>query len=568
VLRFSPRPNRAELVRWREWGEDAFEEAAEQGKLIALFITAFWCGFCQRMDETSLSDDDVITLLNAFFIPIRVEESQRPDVDLRYNQNGWPTISFFTPKGVHLASLNYTPPEDFIGFLVRLVDQYQQNTEAILDAEPDAPPQPPSGDNVPLKHDLVEEVAGILEGLADHEFGGYGLDLKLLHPEANDFALYLYEARGERHQLDHVMHTLNTLRQSRTFDAANGGFFRYSSRRDWQEPHPEKLLQDQADLLSSYLDTYLLSGDDSYRQTAKGLITYLEDVLTTDETRPGFAGCQDYLHGSSIDTKAELPFVLDQVIYCDANAAAASAYLKAWWLLGDQNCRTHAIAIIDFLWSKLRGADGSLRHYSWGGESRVPGLLADALSLGNALLDAHSTLGGDEYLARARELAEHVVEGHRCPDGGFYDIANPGAGKLAVPLTLMTENAAAALFFTRLADLSREPAFRDQAHWALRRIPNSHREYGAFAAVFGHAVARFLSPPLFVDLAGTPGAQDTVALLRAARTQLHHPNLVLRFHEPKEKTRPGAAIVLTDGQTSVGPVTDPTVIGPRILASG
>ncbi len=83
------------------------------------------------MDETSLSEDDVITLLNAFFIPIRVEESQRPDVDLRYNQNGWPTISFFTPQGVHLASVNYTPPEDFVGVLVKLINHYQENRQSL-----------------------------------------------------------------------------------------------------------------------------------------------------------------------------------------------------------------------------------------------------------------------------------------------------------------------------------------------------------------------------------------------------------------------------------------------------
>ena len=105
MFRFSVRPNRAHLVNWREWGEDAFEEARQQNKLVVLYIAAFWCGFCQRMDETALSDDETIALLNAFFVPIRVEESQRPDVDLRYNQNGWPTISFLTPDGVDLRLL-------------------------------------------------------------------------------------------------------------------------------------------------------------------------------------------------------------------------------------------------------------------------------------------------------------------------------------------------------------------------------------------------------------------------------------------------------------------------------
>src|SRR5690606_38202577 len=158
----------------------------------------FWCGFCQRMDETTLSTDEVITLLNAFFIPVRFEESQRPDVDLRYNQNGWPTIGFYTPKGTHLASVNYTPPDEFVGVLVKLVDFYQQNSAMLGDLAPDAPRAGGTGQGALLTHDLVEEVTGILEGLADREYGGYGLDLKLLHPEANAFALYLYETNGEQ----------------------------------------------------------------------------------------------------------------------------------------------------------------------------------------------------------------------------------------------------------------------------------------------------------------------------------------------------------------------------------
>ena len=112
MFRFSPRANDAHRIKWREWGIEAFREAAGQNKLIVLLVTAFWCGFCQRMDENALSNEEVQTILNAFFIPIRVEESQRPDVDLRYNQNGWPTIAFLTPAGDHLFTVNYTEPDE------------------------------------------------------------------------------------------------------------------------------------------------------------------------------------------------------------------------------------------------------------------------------------------------------------------------------------------------------------------------------------------------------------------------------------------------------------------------
>jgi uncharacterized protein len=551
-------------VHWREWGDEAFREAQEQDKPLALFDTAFWCGFCQRMDETSLSDDQVIALLNAFFVPVRFEESQRPDLDLRYNQNGWPTIGFFTPAGAHLASVNYTPPEDFVGVLVRLVDFYQQNHDALSGLEAERPASP-QGDGVPLTSALVEEVAGILDGLADREYGGYGLDLKLLHPAAIDFALYLYETRGEHEQLEHVVLTLTKLRDSRTFDAQDGGFFRYSSRRDWQEPHPEKLLADQAALLSQYLDLYLLTGDLPHRDTAEGLIRYLDRTLTTDETRPGFAGCQDYLHGAGGHTGlgAERPYIIDHLVYCDANARAASAYLKAWWYLGREDCRDRAVLVLDMLWDRMRGPDGGMHHY-WQDGAYLPGLLCDALAMGDALLDAHAALGDERSLHRAREVAEYVTANHPAPGGGFYDIGRLGPGKLGVPLTLMTENAEAAMFFTRLADLSGDAAYRGVAARALACIPNSHREHGAFAAAFGHALARWLSPPLLVKLTGRPGAPDTLALLRAARTQLRHPNVVVRYHDAAGDT-PGPTLNLAGNGVSYGQISDPEQLSPALL---
>ena len=86
MFRFSPNPNSAHRIHWREWGADAFERARTEGKPVMLCLVAFWCGICQRMDETTFSDTEVIALLNAYFVPVRVEDAQRPDIDVRYNR--------------------------------------------------------------------------------------------------------------------------------------------------------------------------------------------------------------------------------------------------------------------------------------------------------------------------------------------------------------------------------------------------------------------------------------------------------------------------------------------------
>ncbi|HEV2877948.1 MAG TPA: DUF255 domain-containing protein, partial [Candidatus Eremiobacteraceae bacterium] len=99
TLHFSPRKNRAAEIHWRQWGDAAFAEAKEQGKPVLLAISAVWCHWCHVMDETTYSAPTVIEQINQHFIPVRVDNDQRPDVNLRYNMGGWPTTALLTPEG-------------------------------------------------------------------------------------------------------------------------------------------------------------------------------------------------------------------------------------------------------------------------------------------------------------------------------------------------------------------------------------------------------------------------------------------------------------------------------------
>ena len=107
--RFSPNPNLAHLIPWFEWENEAFAKARAENKPVMLFLAAFWCRYCQRMDEQAFSDRENLALLNAYFVALRVEDAKRPDIDARYNLNGWPTVAFFTPAGELLAAANYLP---------------------------------------------------------------------------------------------------------------------------------------------------------------------------------------------------------------------------------------------------------------------------------------------------------------------------------------------------------------------------------------------------------------------------------------------------------------------------
>ena len=577
--RFSVRSNRANLVDWHEWDQGTFDLAVSQDKPVVLFLTAFWCGFCQRMDETTLSHDEVIALLNAYFIPVRVEESQRPDVDLRYNQAGWPTIAFITPQGDHLFSVNYLAPEPFIDLLAKTVRMYTDERatveNSVADVKADAERRSRvAREKVPLSVEIVDEITGIVEGLADHENGGYDdpTQNKFLHAEANDFLLYIHAATGETGYLDHVTQTLEKMRLSPTYDDIDGGFYRYSTKPDWRQPHPEKLLADQASVIQNYLRAYVLTGNENLRTTAESLVDYLLTTLFDGETGT-FFGCQDYVRPEAgargerpVQGQRQLLSIFDEFAYCDANSQVVSALLEAWWVLGRIDARTRAVVALEFLWDNLRDPSGGMFHVYANGAPSVPGILMDSTYMGIALLDAYSVLGDRVYMERATSISADIERNFRNPDGGFWDVSETGPAAMATRMTILTQNAVTASFYIALADLSEDAAYRRQAHWALRDFPNTHRNYNAFAAGFGQALSRLRFPPLFLEIAGAPGAEDVRALARAALDQLRHANLVITFRGSSIGTQASATVRFDGG--AVGPITEPDDLTPDVMSMG
>ena len=109
-FRFSPRPNRAGEIDWMGWNADAFARAAAEDRPILLSISAVWCHWCHVMDETTYSDPGVIETINRRFVPIRVDNDKRPDINARYNMGGWPTTAFLAPNGRTLTGATYLPP--------------------------------------------------------------------------------------------------------------------------------------------------------------------------------------------------------------------------------------------------------------------------------------------------------------------------------------------------------------------------------------------------------------------------------------------------------------------------
>ena len=492
MIRFSPNSNQADLIPWREWGEDAFREAQAHNKPVMLFLSAFWCGYCQRMDEEAFSKTVNIALLRAYFVASRVENAQRPDVDCRYNQNGWPTIVFMTPQGEPIIAANYLPSDNFEDLLLRVYMNYQQNKTR---AQPNLAANITSVQAQSRAHvqesNLTVITTAIME-LADTVNGGYGRGQKFIQAEANDFLLARFRATSDSRYLDHVCLTLDRMREGAIHDAGAGGYFRTTTGADWSRPHREKLLAEQAGILGNCLDAFRITRRAVYAEMAEDIISYLNRTLYNPENGT-FYGCEDFLRaGTSNESAGEEFFtVVDRCIYIDANAQTISAYLDAAMVLGHGDCRERGLTALEFLWNHSRDDAGGMYHY-FDDAPRVHGLLNDQTLMARALLQAHAITGQAKYLNRAQALAEFVLTRMKNASGGYVDISAPGPAYLKIPLTLIEQHGPAASVFLGLAGSTGETRYREAALWALTAFQDL-RDYGVHAAAFGRALGEYLS---------------------------------------------------------------------------
>ena len=496
MLRFSPNTNRAHLIPWLEWEDEAFRRAQAESKPVLLFLSAFWCGYCQRMDEQALSERENLALLSAYFVPLRMENAKRPDVDARYNLNGWPTVVFLAPQGQLLAAVNYLPAEEFKNLLLDVHLSYQQRQGELSSAPDvsleDAHLTAPDDNDRRLSAALDEITAAIL-AQADRQHGGYGRGQKFIQADANEFLLGRYEATKDATLLEHVCLTLDRMRQGDIHDRAAGGYFRTTTGADWSQPHREKLLAEQAGLLSNCLHLFRLTQRAEYGEMAREIVDYLDGKLFDPQTG-GFFGCEDFLRRdpAARSSSGEFYSIVDECLYVDANATALCAYLDAAVILNHAACATQALAALEFIWAHCRGPDGNLCHY-YDGAAHVSGWLIDFTRLGMALLRAHEATGRQVYLERAKELAEFVLAHFTNPAGGYFDLVTAEPVFLKSRLTAVESNGLVASFFLALAARTAGQRYRDAARWALGAFAQDLGAYGIHAAACGSALNQFVN---------------------------------------------------------------------------
>jgi len=541
-FRFSPRANRASEIAWRPWGRDAFDRATQEDKPILLAISAVWCHWCHVMDETTYSDAGVIETINRRFVPVRVDNDHRPDVNARYNMGGWPTTAFLAPDGTTLTGATYLPPQQMRRALDEVADFFRDHKHEIAERMVNAtaargsatttPPEDIDLDAAPIGR-LVEDLRASFDG----EYGGFGNEPKFPQPEVHEFLIDEWRHDGGQDLHDMTARTLLAMARGGTYDHVEGGFFRYSTTRDWSVPHFEKMAEDHAGLIRVLANLVLFAPSEQLRETLVSAVGYVRTVLRDPETA-FFAGSQDAdaeYYELPLDERRKLtaPYV-DRTSYTNWSCSLAGSLCWAARALDDDVLLAEALQTLDAVDARLLGKDGLLYHvFLPDGKHRVRGLLTDHVAYARALLDAHEISGEPRFLERARVIVETVLANFAAQEGGFYDrlAGDEDFGRLAVADRPIIDNGLFAETLLRMAALFGENAYRERAKDILRRYRRTAAASGPFAATYARALRRFLTPELTVKIVGDPAQTDA---FREAALRLPAPVGAIRTLSPQD----------------------------------
>ena len=302
-------------VDWYPWGEEAFAKARRENKPIFLSIGYSTCHWCHVMAHESFEDEATAAIMNREFVSIKVDREERPDVDRVYmtfvqattGGGGWPMSVWLTPDLKPFVGGTYFPPVDRYGqpgfkkVLERIAAAWKQDHAKIADQGSKLLEALRESQNAQaettakIDNQFFQTAYEQLSRSFDDKEGGFGTAPKFPRPVSLNFLTRFYarDPKGEsgKHALEMDLVTLRKMAAGGMHDHLGGGFHRYSVDRYWHVPHFEKMLYDQAQLASAYLDAFQIGQDRQYADVARDILDYVARDMTSKEG--GFFSAED-----------------------------------------------------------------------------------------------------------------------------------------------------------------------------------------------------------------------------------------------------------------------------------
>jgi uncharacterized protein YyaL (SSP411 family) len=624
-------------VDWYPWGPEALERARREDRPILLSIGYSACHWCHVMAHESFEDDATAALMNELFVNIKVDREERPDLDAIYmsavqamsGHGGWPMTVFLTPDGVPFYGGTYYPPEDRHG-----MPSFRRVLQAVAEAYRDrrgdvertavglrqmydrlAEVTRSAGPLTPL---LLERAYRSIAQRYDVRNGGFEGAPKFPQPMNWDFLLRFWKRTGNERARTMVTTTLTRMARGGIYDQLGGGFARYSVDAHWLVPHFEKMLYDNAQLASLYLDGWLAFGDPEYRRVVEETLDYILREMT--DPAGGFYSAQDadseghegkFFVWSADEIRAALPAAeaavalpywgvdrgpnfegknilyvagtpaperigdirrrlfevrakrvhpgRDDKVLASWNGLAARAFAEAGAALGRDDYVAAAVGNVEFVLSALT-RDGRLLRTWRAGEAKLRGYLEDYAMVAAALLAVYEATFARRRLDDARALADDMLRLFWDDTvEGFYDTGVDHEPLVVRPRNLFDNavpcgSSVAIDVLLRLAVLTGEERYATAALKALRPMADLMARYSSGFGRFLSALDFHLGPVVEVALI-TPPAGDGLRALTAEVFGRYLPNRVVTGMVAGDANAAAGVPLLTGRETVEGKAT-------------
>lgn len=442
-------------VEWHPWGDEAFEKAEKENKLVLISIGYSACHWCHVMEHESFEDSLTAEMMNKNFINIKVDREERPDVDQVYmnavqlmtGSGGWPLNCFALPDGRPVYGGTYFPKDKWQQTLTSLkglkendpikLEEYAKNlTAGIQQSELIIRNEDPLETKVEFLAQRVNEWSKYW----DRKKGGPNRAPKFPLPNNYQFLLEYSSLSGDQESMDFVSTTLDQMARGGIYDQIGGGFARYSTDELWKAPHFEKMLYDNAQLVSLYAEAYTATQNPRYKKIVQETLAFIKRELTNKSG--GFYSALDAdsegEEGKFYVWKKE---ELKEVLTADEFELAKEFYNvnnKGLWehgnyiLLMDENSDDMLSEDIS-LANKLELVKSKLLAHR---ERRIrPGLDDKILTSWNMLmieayLDAYIALGDEQYLQVAEQQMKFIFTNLITKDKGLFHLHKDGKSSI------------------------------------------------------------------------------------------------------------------------------------------
>ena len=418
-------------VHWQPWGEEAFARARREDKPIFLSVGYSTCHWCHVMAHESFESEAIAALLNKDFICVKVDREERPDVDNVYmmatqvatGSGGWPMSVFMDADGLPFFCGTYFPPEDrhgrpgfprVLGGIVdawirrrpALVQQGQQHLNAVIMAG-----RGQASDDLP--HSAIDRCVDETKAVFDAEYGGFGSAPKFPRPATFQLLLRAAARRADADALHMVSHTLLRMYQGGIYDHLGGGFARYSTDREWLVPHFEKMLYDNAQLVTTLIQLHQHTGEQWPAEVARDTLDYILREMRHEDG--AFYSAEDAdSEGREGAFYVWTPEQLDEVLGDDAPVAAMRYGVTHLGNFEDTGESVLHLAA-DVAAPPLKLAEIRQRLFAARAQRPRPSLDDKVLTAWNGMMIGAMALAGralsePRYTAAAQKAAEFICE--------------------------------------------------------------------------------------------------------------------------------------------------------------